>query len=166
MRIDSRRVGSFEVRPQDLIEFPSGLVGLPQRRRFVLLEFDRDVPLGWLQSVDDPDFGLPVAEPAIFVQDYEVEVPRGEAERLGLERLEDAALLIVTTIHAGGVMVTGNLRAPLLVNSLTRKGAQIVLERPDLDLRALVDPVAFAAASGRLPVEGLGVVPAPEQPVG
>ena len=147
MRIESRRIGTVDVSDDSLVVFPSGLVGLPTRTRFVILEFERDLPLAWMQSADDPDFGLPVADPGIFRQDYQVELPREDVADLELNRVEDAVMLVVTTIHAGGVMVTGNLRAPLLVNTTNRRGKQVVLDRPDLDLRALVDPVAFARAS-------------------
>ncbi|HKK70100.1 MAG TPA: flagellar assembly protein FliW [Candidatus Krumholzibacteria bacterium] len=147
MRIESQRIGTFEVDDRSLIQFPSGLVGLPARSRFVILEFDRDVPLAWMQHVDDPEFGLPVADPGIFVQDYQVEVPRSDVADLDLGSLDDAVMLVVTTIHHGGIMVTGNLRAPLVVNLANRRGRQIVLDRPDLDVRALVDPIAFARAS-------------------
>ena len=147
MRIESGRIGTVDINEDSLIHFPSGLVGLANQKRFVVLEFDREVPLGWMQSIDDPEFGLPVAEPGIFVQDYRVEIPRSDVAELSLDKEEDAVMLIVTTIHTGGVMVTGNLRAPLVVNAATRLGRQVVLERPDLDLRALVDPVAFAQAS-------------------
>ena len=160
MRIESQRIGIVEVDQSSLIEFPSGLVGLPSRKRFVILEFDRDVPLAWMQHVDDPAFGLPVAEAGIFVQDYRVEVPRTDVAELALDTIDDAVMLVVTTIHPGGIMVTGNLRAPLVVNLANRRGRQIVLDRPDLDLRALVDPVAFSRAS-RTP----GAEPVPEQPV-
>ena len=151
MRIESRRIGAVDVNEDSLITFPGGLVGLPSWTRFVILEFERDLPVAWMQSVDDPEFGLPVADPGIFVQDYRVELPRLDVADLELARIEDAVMLVVTTIHAGGVMVTGNLRAPLLVNSENRRGKQVVLDRPELDLRALVDPVAFARAS-RSPV--------------
>jgi flagellar assembly factor FliW len=146
MKIESSRVGSVEVRDQDIISFPSGLIGLARRNRFVVLEFAEDVPLGWLQSVDDPNFGMPVAEPGIFVSDYSIETSASEVAELGLKSVHDCAILIVTTIGAGGAIVTGNLRAPLLVNAESRIGRQVVLSREDLDLHALVDPVAFAQA--------------------
>lgn len=158
MRIESQRIGTIDVDESSLIEFPSGLVGLPTRRRFVILEFDRDVPLAWMQNVDDPEFGLPVADPGIFVQDYRVQVPRADVAQLELDRLEDAVMLVVTTVHQGGIMVTGNLRAPLVVNLSNRRGHQVVLDRPDLDVRALVDPIAFAQAQ-RTP----GAEPVPTQ---
>lgn len=146
MKIESTRVGTHEIEDADILHFPSGLIGLSRHKRFVVLEFAQDVPLGWLQSVDDPNFGLPVAEPGIFVHDYSVEAGSSEVSELGLESPEHCAILIVTTIGAGGMLVTGNLRAPLLVNVEKRIGRQVVLEREDLDLRALVDPVAFAHA--------------------
>lgn len=158
MRIESQRIGTIEVDESSLIEFPSGLVGLPTRRRFVILEFDRDVPMAWMQNVDDAEFGIPVADAGIFVRNYRVEMPRAVADELELDSLKDAVILVVTTIHQGGIMVTGNLRAPLVVNLANRRGRQVVLDRPDLELRALVDPVAFAQAQ-RTP----GAEPVPTQ---
>lgn len=160
MKIESQRIGIVDVDEANLIEFPSGLVGLPARRRFVILEFDREVPMAWMQNVDDPEFGLPVADPSIFVRDYRVQVPRQDVAELALDRLEDAVMLVVTTVHQGGIMVTGNLRAPLVINLANRRGRQVVLDRPDLELRALVDPIAFARAE-RTP----GAEPAMQEPV-
>lgn len=146
MIIENSRVGTVEFEEEDLIRFPSGLVGLSSRRRFLLLDFDEDVPLAWLQCIDDPNFGLPVAEPGIFVPDYQIEASRETLAELEIDSVEEVAILVVTTVHAGGVMVTGNLRAPLLVNTRNRVGRQVVFDRNDLELRALVDPVAFAQA--------------------
>lgn len=151
MRIQSKRLGTVDVDEADIIEFPSGLVGLGERRRFVLMEFGDGIPLGWLQDVDDGDFGLPVGDPGLFVPEYNVEVGRGEIAELDLSDLEDAVLLVVTTIAAGGTAVTGNLRAPLVVNLQNRRARQVVLDT-DLPLRAPVDPVAFAAARTEAPV--------------
>lgn len=159
MRIESRRVGSVEIPDDSLIHFPAGLIGLSHRRSFVLLEFDRDVPLGWLQSTEDTDFGLPVADPGLYVPEYAIEVPRAEAAELDLASMDDGVILIVTTIQAGGHMVTGNLRAPLIVNTRNRWGRQIVLDRPDLELRALVDPIAFSRACA--PTDGSEARPSP-----
>mgnify|MGYP000435188672 CR=1 FL=1 len=39
--------------------------------------------------------------------------------------------LIITTIHPGGVLVTGNLMAPLVLDSETRRGAQLTLPEQD-----------------------------------
>jgi flagellar assembly factor FliW len=149
MRIETLRFGTLEIDPAVLITLPSGLIGLPQRKRFVVLELEGGAPLGWLQCVDDPSFGVPVADPGVFRADYRIAVAAEEVAEITLDTVEDAAILIVTTIAPGGTQVTGNLRAPILINAHKRLGRQVVLDRPDLEFRVPVDPVLFAAASGR-----------------
>jgi flagellar assembly factor FliW len=150
MEVLSRRLGRIEVPDDSGISFPRGLVGLPERKRFVILEFGSDIPMGWLQDLDDPNFALPVAEPAIYTENYEIELEQREISELELADVGHAAILVVSTIGFGGRTMTGNLQAPLVVNTRTRIGKQIVLDRPDLDLRAAVDPLRFARAVRRL----------------
>lgn len=150
MRIESPAFGSLEVDQEAVLTLPSGLIGLPEKRRFVLVEHGAGSPLGWLLCVDDPAFGVPVADPAIFRSDYRIAVPQAEVAELALRSVDDAAILVVTTIAPGGTRITGNLRAPILVNVGNRTGRQVVLDRPDLGYRTPVDPIALASAAGRL----------------
>ncbi len=146
MRIESERLGALDVDDASVITFPRGLIGLPGRKRFVILEFGEGIPLGWMQCVDDGAFGLPVSDPQIFRPEYRVEASSPDVSDLELESAEDAVILVVTTVGAGGDLMTGNLRAPLLVNTRNRIGQQIVLDGPDAELRVEVDPLAFAQA--------------------
>lgn len=158
--IETPRAGTLQVDEDSILHLPAGLIGLPGRERFVLLEFGEGIPLGWLQCVDDPSLGLPVGDPSLFASDYRVQLPRAEAEGLGLDAEgAEAVFLIVTSVSGGGHLVTGNLRAPLIVNTRTRVGRQVVLDRNDLALRAVVDPVAFARAA-----RGEGDSPDPAPP--
>ena len=93
MRIESERLGTLEVDEASVITFPRGLIGLPDRRRFVILEFGEGIPLGWMQSVDDGSFGLPVSDPQIFRPDYRVEASSPDVSDLELESAEDAVIL-------------------------------------------------------------------------
>ena len=69
------RFGELQFAAGDVITLPEGLVGLPHLRRWILLDMDRELPLKWLQSLDDGAFGMPVTTPDFFAPNYAPQVP-------------------------------------------------------------------------------------------
>jgi hypothetical protein len=54
--------------------------------------------------------------------------------------------LIIATIHPGGEVITGNLRAPLILDAATRRGAQLALDDDRLSTRQEIDYLKFGLA--------------------
>ncbi len=54
--------------------------------------------------------------------------------------------LIIATVHPGGERITGNLRAPLVLDIATRRGAQIALDDDRLSTRQDIDYFKFGLA--------------------
>ncbi len=156
----STRFGDLDYREDRVITLDEGLVGLPRLRRWIVLDMDRDLPLKWLQSLDDPAFGLPVLSPDFYAAEAIVEEVGDAAARLGVAGGEDLAILIITTVHAGGTRLTGNLAAPLVVHAGTRRGAQVVLDDRRWPLRQEIDYARFGLAVQANAVAGLSQ-PAP-----
>ena len=71
--IDSPRFGVLEIPSEDVIEFPTGLIGLGGSR-YALVANDADSAFCWLHSIDDPSLALPVANPWHFFSDYAVDL--------------------------------------------------------------------------------------------
>jgi len=132
---ETTRFGVLEYSDDAVIELPDGLIGLPTLNRWLLLDMDQDIPMRWLQSLDRPDFGVPVMPPVFFADEYEV-----GARRAGQKaQAEDLITLVIATIHPGGERITGNLRAPLLLDAVKRRGAQIALDDDGLSTRQDID---------------------------
>ncbi len=142
------RFGDLAYGEPDVITLPEGLVGLPGLRRWILLDMDRALPIKWLQSLDDGDFGLPVLGPEYYAADYRPEMPEEQARRLAAGREGEFAVLVVTTVHPGGARLTGNLAAPVVVHTGSRMGAQVVLPEGSWPLRQEIDYVRFGLAAG------------------
>lgn len=123
-----------------VIEFEDALPGLPGMSRCVLVEIGDTGTLFRLRSVVDPDLQLVVAAPSAFFDDYSPEVDEEMAARLGLAGAEDALLLVVVTVGGSLADSTANLLAPIVVNTSTRKAAQVLQSRSDLPLRAALVP--------------------------
>jgi flagellar assembly factor FliW len=119
-----------------VIEFADALPGLPGMSRCLLVELGDSGSLFRLRSVIDPDLQLVVAAPAVFFADYAPEIDDETAAVIGLERAEDALLLVVVTVGASLAESTANLLAPIVVNQVTRRAVQVVQPSPDLPLQA------------------------------
>ena len=125
-RIIQSRVGDISVPSERVIRFPRGLIGFENHKEFTLIHLKEDSPFHLLQSMDDPKFGLLVADPYSFMTEYEVVV--GEADRriLGVDDRRQVAVFVTVSIPVGRPeLTTLNLSGPLVINHETRVGLQV-----------------------------------------
>lgn len=125
IRFETSRFGKLEVAEDKVIQFPAGLLGFPQVKRYVLLDYE-DTPIKWLQAIDDPDVAFIVMEPRMLVQDYTISLDATTRQALLLDTEEDLAILAIVRVEKGQVLA--NLKGPLLFNSRLKIGLQAVLE--------------------------------------
>ena len=125
VRFETSRFGKLEVAEDKVIEFPAGVLGFPQAKRYVLLDYE-DTPVKWLQAVDDPNVAFIVMEPRLLVQDYTIALDVITRQALQLDTEEDLAILAIVRVESGQVLA--NLKGPLLFNSRLKIGIQAVLE--------------------------------------
>lgn len=132
-------------REEDVIVLSDGLVGLPDLKRWMLADMDPPMPMKWLVSRDRPGFRLPVADPCYFDPEYAFELDDRADAFLGHPAASDLAVMIVSTVHAGGERITGNLAAPIVVNINGRNGLQCILDERNYCLHQEIDYVRFGA---------------------
>jgi flagellar assembly factor FliW len=125
MMIGSSRFGEVEVRDDAVLEFPDGLIGLPGKR-YALLGEAPDSPFFWLHSVDHADVAVPVTNPWLFFDTYEVRVSDEDAARLALVDPSDADILCVVRASERLDECSVNLAAPVVLHTSTRQGRQII----------------------------------------
>lgn len=130
--VKSTRFGEFTVPKDSLIHFPSGLIGFPRAKSFVILE--HKPPFSWLHSIEDPNLAFVVIDGAEFGPIYEGKIPYGDRDT-ELEAGDDYAILIVVTARPDPLQTTANLKAPLFVNVRNKKGVQIIFDDARLSTR-------------------------------
>jgi len=140
------RFGEFEYRKEDVIHLADGLVGMPDLQNWIILEMGDDVPMKWFQSLERGDFGFPVAQPYLFHDDYDVKVGQGTRTKLGNKDQDDLATLIITTVHPGGAKVTGNMLAPLVIDTESRFGCQLTIDDAKFSMRQEINYFKFGLA--------------------
>ena len=141
--IDSSRFGTLEIASEDVVEFPTGLIGLGGKS-YAFVAPSEDGAFAWLHSLDDPELALPVANPWHFFSDYEVDLSDEAAKPISAD---PADVTVWVTVRAGAELSDfyANLRAPILVAE--GKGHQIINEAPEAPVRAPLFPAAVAAAA-------------------
>jgi flagellar assembly factor FliW len=107
--------------------FPNGLIGCPEWKRFVLLSDDQEeLPVAYLQSLDVPEVRLLVSDPRLIINSYAAPLSETDRAHLGLSSGGEVVLYCTLSVGSDG-MITANLLGPLVVNSRTRIGRQLVL---------------------------------------
>lgn len=130
------RFGEVQVDPQRVITMPQGMVGFPRATRYVLLQHRADSPLHWLQSLDQPDLAFVVVNPLMFDHQYQLVLGRTETELLKVKDPAQVQAWVVVTIPQGHPeKMTANMKAPVVVNLANRYAAQVILDKPGLELR-------------------------------
>lgn len=125
MEVRTTRFGVIEIAEDRIITFPKGLLGFPGQKQYCLLEPGDDACFFWLQSLDEPSLAFVVTDPSLFVQDYSVPIRDEQMKELSLSSLDDAQVFCI--VNKLDDQLTGNLQGPLVVNTLSRVGEQMVL---------------------------------------
>ncbi len=147
MKCRSTRFGTFEVSDDQLLVFPSGILGFPDWTKYVILDHDTDAPFKWLQCVEEPHLAFVILDPALFKPDYHITITADAL--IEIQKLEDDELSVVTILTIPSddpTAVTANLRGPLVMNHRTRLCKQLVLPE-ELPTRYPLFAVAPAAAN-------------------
>ena len=137
MKVNTRLFGEIDIADDKIVTLEKGIIGFPDLQKFTLI-YDLDkgdkALIKWFQSLDEPQFALPVIDPSVILPDYAPSINDELLEPLG--ELNDDNLLILVTIKVPGDVkqMTVNLRAPLIINADTLKGGQLITE-DDNDVR-------------------------------
>lgn len=119
-----------------VIELVHPMPGFPEERRFALVRFDEDGVLHGFRALDREGLQFLVVRPAPFYPDYAPEIGDDVVAELGVASADDVVVLLVVNAGPALADTTVNLRAPLVVNTATRRARQVVLDDPELPLAA------------------------------
>ncbi|MDR0997049.1 MAG: flagellar assembly protein FliW [Zoogloeaceae bacterium] len=134
MKTNTYLFGEIDVDPAKVLEFPRGLANFEQQTRYMLIHepgTGNDPVSYTLQSLDDPTLALQLIDPAALGFSYELALSDDEAALIGLANPKDAAVMLVIFKREDKATagLGAGLRAPLIINTQTRKGLQKPLPR-------------------------------------
>lgn len=131
MEIISKLLGKIEFDENSIIQFEEGLIGIPEKKRFLLIEKEDFKPFCYLQSVDDPTFILIVINPLMVETEYRFNIFKDDLNALGIRDENDFSLFAIVIFAQQIEDITVNLKAPVLINIHSRKALQVILLNDD-----------------------------------
>lgn len=137
MQVNTRLFGEIDIDEAKIIELTKGIIGFPDLRKFTLIYDEEDEgqqALMWLQSMDEPQFALPVITPDTIFPDYNPTVEDDMLVELGDLKEDNTYCLVTIKVPSDITAMTVNLKAPIIINTDTLQGNQIIVE-DDLPVR-------------------------------
>ena len=140
MKANTRLFGAIDIPDDKIIVLENGMIGLPEMKHFALI-FDEEKKDGgkvrWLQSMDDPETAFPVMDPFIVKEDYDPTINDELLKPLGELKEENTFILTTLTVPREIEKMSINLKAPIIINSNTRKGMQIIVDN-DMPVKFMI----------------------------
>lgn len=127
MKVKTTRFGTLDVAEKDLLVFPEGLLGFSGMKRFVIYSKENNHPFFWLQSAEDPKLAFVICDPALFFPDYRISARKTELASIGCADPEELIICVVVSIAREPFSMSANLQGPLVINTVNRRGKQLVL---------------------------------------
>jgi flagellar assembly factor FliW len=143
VEVETTRFGKVALDPERLVRLPEGLLGFPGQKNYIILEHKPGSPFRWLQSVDVPELAFVLMDPFVVKKDYLKDLPDPEKELFQGKESKRLLIFVLATLPAGKVEeMTVNLLGPLVIDSTTRVGRQVVLANSGYPHRHPVFPSA------------------------
>ena len=132
MKANTRVFGTIDVADEKIITMEKGMIGFPNLTHFALIfdesKKERAFRILWLQSMDDGDIAFPVVDPISVKEDYQPSVSEEILAPLGEMSADNTYLLVTVTVPKNIKEASVNLKAPIVINMATNKGAQVITE--------------------------------------
>ncbi|MBO4922476.1 MAG: flagellar assembly protein FliW [Lachnospiraceae bacterium] len=148
MNVKTRHFGDVEIDDSKVITMDNGLFGFENYKKYVLLydSSSDEIPnIQWLQSLDEELLALPVMIPTTVVPDYNPVVEDETLASLGEWKEEDVSMLVTVTVPEDIKKMSINLKAPIVINTTTMKGCQVVAENPEYEVKHMIYELLEAA---------------------
>lgn len=132
MKATTRLFGEIDIEEEKIIVLENGMIGFPDLKRFALI-FDEEKgkkasSIMWFQSMDEPQIAFPVMHPNDVKPDYNPVVNDEMLLPLGPLKPEDTYVLVTVTAAADVKDTSVNLKAPIVINTVSRLGCQMIVE--------------------------------------
>jgi len=135
MKVQTTRFGTIDIQEGQVITLLDGMLGFSECTRFTLIEDEIGEPFKWMQSLDMPSLAFVVIDPALILPGYHFSVKKDQVKALETEDVEKLQVFVIVTMAGNLLDITVNLQGPLIVNTDTRVGTQLVLNDPQFSTR-------------------------------
>jgi flagellar assembly factor FliW len=128
MIIKTSRFGEIDIDKSRFIQFSEGLIGFPEDKEYIIMEHKSDSPFMWLQSVNSPGLAFVIMNPFQIYPGYLKDISPEEENALKPDNNETVMIFAIVTIpNSKPEESTVNLMGPVVVDTVSNKGKQVIL---------------------------------------
>ena len=130
--------GEVELDDDKVLEFPNGIIGFENFTKFAIMYDEDDTSetrISWLQSLEESALALPVIDPLAIADEYTPMLEDELLAPLGNTADEDLLFLLAMSVPSDMTKVTANMKAPFIINAVTKKGVQLIVENEDYPVK-------------------------------
>jgi flagellar assembly factor FliW len=138
MKVTTRVFGEIDIADDKIIHFQGGIVGFPDLTDFALVhdaEKEGDSPVRWMQSLQEPNFAMPVMDPLVVCPDYNPVVEDELLKPIGEFEPDSVLVLVTLTVPKDVKQMSVNLQAPFVINADEKKACQIIVDSEKYPVR-------------------------------
>ena len=114
---------------KEVITFKNGLPGFEHLTRFLITTVPEHEPFHWMHSLDDEAIKFILVNPLQIHNTYDPQINPNTIKEIDIQNKDDLLMYVIVTINQSQFnLSTANLLGPILLNILSRKGIQVVLD--------------------------------------
>lgn len=127
MNAKTKFFGEITIRKDEIFTFENGIPGFQHLRKFIVIHEENSY-FSYLQSLEEETTCFVMTHPQIIVPDYDIEISESTVKNLEIEKPEDVLLYTLLTIPENPKNMTANLKAPIVFNTINKKGVQEIID--------------------------------------
>ena len=127
--------GTFNYDEKDIINFPNGIMGFEDLKKFIIVESKENEAFSIFQSIENTNMGLVVVSPFDVKKDYEIELNEDVINSLNIENPEEVVLYNTVTLNSDVYKITVNLKAPIIININKKVGKQVIIDKEEYKIK-------------------------------
>ena len=125
MKFTNRQFGEMEFDEKHVVEFPEGIIGFGEYKKYLIVDDEDSQPFRWLVSLQQADLSFAMIDPALIMESYQSSVFKDL----------DATVFLLVALKDPLEASTTNLRSPIVIDNATRRGRQVILDDESLSVR-------------------------------
>lgn len=138
MVAETKFFGTIDIEDDKIINFPNGIIGFENLKNFALIydsEREERSKISWLQSMEEPLMVLPVINPLDLMDAYTPTIEDELMKNIGDPADADLLIFVTLSIPSDLTLMTANLKAPFIINTVDRKAMQVIVENSEYPVK-------------------------------
>ena len=151
MKITTKIFGEIDIAEEKIITFVNGIIGFPDLKKFTLIyneEKGTGAGIRWMQSMDEPNFAIPVMDPLVVMDTYNPMVDDEIFKGIGELTPDNTLVLVSTTIPTDITQMSVNLQGPYIINVDERKACQVIVDNDEYPVKYYIYDILKARKDG------------------